>query len=357
MNAKSRAKQQAGFTITQMVITVAIIAIVSTFGLLGIRNARAEYRVRNSARVFASYLEKARADSVRRHAASGAEASVETFEPGTNNYAVTMDYGDGTVVTKTFRLESGVSFNTIAKKVTFDWRGRIEKYWVFQVKSDEIDTISIPVDVSGSGDITVEEQHFPDENIPAITVAEVSDDVDRSTPTPTPTPTPTATATPSPSDGASPSPTPTPTATPNGNGSGNGGSNGNNGAGNASPTPTPTATPTPSASPGATPIPQCVATLSPSTLTLSQSDSTKKTGTATFTMANATGVRTLSASLAGNGKSLTLGLSLVRIDGSGSSTLTVTTKSGSGNRGVFQVNVTTDPACGSGAKLIVTVNN
>jgi len=59
----------------------------------------------------------------------------------------------------------------------------------------------------------------------------------------------------------------------------------------------------------------------------------------------------------GNGNSLVLGLSLVRIDGNGSSILSVTTKNGSGNRGVFQVNVTTDPACGSGAKLTVTVKN
>src|ERR1051326_7542981 len=110
MNGKKRERQQRGFTIMQMVVTITIIAIVSTFGLLGIRNARAEYRMRNSARVFASYLEKARADSVRRHAASGSEASVETFDVGTNTYAVTMDYGDGTVVTKTFRLESGESF-------------------------------------------------------------------------------------------------------------------------------------------------------------------------------------------------------------------------------------------------------
>jgi hypothetical protein len=92
-------------------------------------------------------------------------------------------------------------------------------------------------------------------------------------------------------------------------------------------------------------------------LTLSQSVSTNKTGISTLTLTNATGVRTISASLAGTGKSLVLGLSLVRIDGNGSSVLSVTTKTGSGNRGVFQVNVQTDPACGSGAKLTVTVNN
>ena len=62
---RSTVTQQHGFTIMQMVITIAIIAIVSTFGVLGIKTARAEFRVQSSARLFASYIEKARADSVR----------------------------------------------------------------------------------------------------------------------------------------------------------------------------------------------------------------------------------------------------------------------------------------------------
>src|SRR6185503_18511070 len=118
-------KQQHGFTIVQMVITIAIIAVVSTFGVLGIRSARAEFRLQSSARLFASYVEKARADSVRRHAATGAEASVETFGAGTTSYSVTMDFGSGTVETRNFQLDPGVDFLTDALKVTSDWRGRL----------------------------------------------------------------------------------------------------------------------------------------------------------------------------------------------------------------------------------------
>ncbi|HKG97018.1 MAG TPA: prepilin-type N-terminal cleavage/methylation domain-containing protein, partial [Pyrinomonadaceae bacterium] len=77
MNRNSRtARQQHGFTIIQMLITIMIIAIVSSIGVLGIKNARAEFRLQNSARVFASYIEKARADAIRRHADDGAESSV-----------------------------------------------------------------------------------------------------------------------------------------------------------------------------------------------------------------------------------------------------------------------------------------
>ena len=361
----------------QMVITIAIIAIVSTFGVLGIRNARAEFRKQSSARLFASYIEKARADSVRRHAASGLEASVETFGAGTTSYAVTMDFGSGDLETRTFQLDPGVDFLSDALKVTFDWRGRlltpcpVTKSCVFQVRSISLDT-SIPVDVSGSGDITVDAQHFPDGLITGDDIAEVgSGDVN---PDPGGTPAIEGTPTPDPVDGGGggtdpvdpvdPTPTPTatptatPTPTPNGNGNGNGGQgsdNGNSGNGNGNATPTPTPVATPTSSP--TPIPQCSASISPSTLTLSQSVSTKKTGTAVYTMSGGTGVRTISAAQDANGNSLVLALSLVRIDGSGSSTLSVTTKKGSGNRGTFSVKVSADPSCGSTQILTVIVNN
>ena len=352
--------QQRGFTLTQMIITLAIIAVVSTGGVLGIRTARAEFRLQNSARLFATYVEKARADSIRRHATTGQESYVETFGPGSTTYAVTMDYGSGVIETRNFDLESGLSFATAAKRVTFDWRGRITEAWVFQVRSEYLDR-NLPVDVSGSGDITVGEQHFPDQLIPPVEIAEVTGDVDStSTPTPTATPTPDPSATP-PISGegdpeATPTPTPAPSPTPTPHGNGNG-SDGNNGNGNGNPTPTPTATPTPSASPSPSPAAQCTSAISPIELNLSQSDSTKKSGSAVFTMVNATGTRTISASIAGNGNSLVLGVSLLRIDGSGSSVITVTTKNGAGNRGTFIVNVAADPSCGSTQQLKVSVLN
>ena len=361
MNHK-RATQQHGFTTIQMIATVAIIAVVSVFGVFGITNARAEFRLQSSARLFATYVEKARTDAIRRHAPDGQESAIETFGPGTSNYTVTMDFGSGFLETRTFQLETGLVFSTAAKRVTFDWRGRITEAWVFQIFSSYLER-SMPVDVSGSGDITVGEQHFPDQLIPPVEVAEVTGDVVAD---PTPTPTPETLPTPpieggDGGDGTDPvDPTPTPTPTPdngNGNGNGNGGDNGNNGNPNPVSTPTPAPTPTPTPNPDATPIPQCISTISPSTLSLSQSDTTRKTGTATFTMTNATGVRTIGATQVGNGNSLTLAVGLQRIDGSGSSVITVTTKNGAGNRGVFIVEVSGSPGCGSPATLTVSVSN
>ena len=340
-----------------MVVTIAIIAVVSTFGVLGIKNARAEFRLQNSARQLAVYLEKARADAIRRHAAPGSESWVQTFGPGTNTYNVRMDFGTGTLQTRTFQLESGITFTTNAQTTLFDWRGRIPSRWVFQVFNG---TKSMPVDVSGSGDITVGDQHFPDDLIPAVEIASVTGDV-ISDPTPTPTATPTPALPP-----ATDSPTPTPTPTPNGNGNGNGNTNPNgNPHSTPTPTPIPTPTPTPTPTPPAastptptpTPLPPCAVSVYPSYLKLSQSDISKKTGIVTLYMTNATTARIISASQAGNGNSLTFALSQSRIEGSGTSVITIGTKNGSGNRGTFTVDVSATPACGSTQLITVEVTN
>src|SRR5512145_3420985 len=104
MNNSRTARQQRGFTITQMVITLSIIAVVSTFGVMGIKTARAEFKHQSAARLFATYIEKARLDSIRRHAAPGEESSIETFGAGSTAYEVTMDFGSGTIETRTFNL-------------------------------------------------------------------------------------------------------------------------------------------------------------------------------------------------------------------------------------------------------------
>ena len=80
------------------------------------QNARAEFRLQTAARLFATYIEKARADSIRRHGASGKESSIETFGAGNKYYAITMDFGSGLVETRKFKLEPGIDFHDRRRK-------------------------------------------------------------------------------------------------------------------------------------------------------------------------------------------------------------------------------------------------
>jgi Tfp pilus assembly protein FimT len=71
-SSRQGGRGEAGFSIIQLVIVVAVVAITITFAVIGIANARASYRVQNSARRFASHIERARTDAIRRHATARA---------------------------------------------------------------------------------------------------------------------------------------------------------------------------------------------------------------------------------------------------------------------------------------------
>src|SRR5215207_9892803 len=57
-----------GFSTIELLITATILTIVTGFGLMGISRAKASIRLSGSAREYASYIEKARLYSIRRHA-------------------------------------------------------------------------------------------------------------------------------------------------------------------------------------------------------------------------------------------------------------------------------------------------
>ena len=266
-----------GFSAIELLVTALILAVVTGLGLIGVTRARASVRLSSAAREYASYIEKARLFSIRSHADNDAERASITINEDKASYNVTLDLdGDGDLDTTTVTLPSGVTFDTV-ETIAFDWRGRTmstvggitsPNAQVSITINNGSDTISI--DVTGSGDITVD-SHVFDDSVPNV-VVNVDDLATGATPVPTPsivsTPTPTEepvpvgtpdttvnpSPTPSPGDGGTdvidvPTPTPTPVAT-------------------ATPTPTPTATPTPRAVPTPTPIP-AVCSISADMLTLS----------------------------------------------------------------------------------------
>jgi hypothetical protein len=259
----------------------AILSIITAFGLMGITRARASVRLSGAAREYATYIEKARMHSIRNHADDEDEQANVAIDDGKTSYTVTMDIdGDGNMDVKTISLPDGVSFETV-ETIGFDWRGRTVSI------VDDVTTTnaqvsirlknssdSVSVDVTGSGDITIDSRVF-DDSVPNVNLR-VADLSSGATPTPTPNgetvpaPTPdsgdtlpSADPTPPLTDGTSPEPTPSPVSDDP----------------NANPTPTPAATPTPSPSPTATPSPTptpvpCTITTDPANLSLSLDSTT-----------------------------------------------------------------------------------
>ena len=256
-NSKSP-HNRAGFSIVEMLVVGALLTIVTGFGLLGISQAKASVRLSGAARQYASYIEKTRVFSIRSHADDASERAGVAINENRTSYNVTLDVdGDGDLDTQTIPLPQGVTFETI-ETIAFDWRGRT---WntVGGVTTPNAQVSirlhnsngSISIDVTGSGDVTIDSRVF-DDAVPNVSL-KIGDLALGATPTPTPlavvaspdaspvavaspvsvdpttqptpdlgggspvgiatpapSPTATATATPTPSPVASATPTPTP---------------------------------------------------------------------------------------------------------------------------------------------------
>lgn len=272
---KGTTRTGGGFSTIELIITATVLTIVTGLGLMGITRARASMRISGAAREYATNIEKARLYSIRSHADDSTDRATIKINSDQLSYDVTMDLdGDGGMDTRTITLPDGVKFETV-ETIAFDWRGRTYRTVGGVTEANAQVSIrligtndTISIDVTGSGDITIDSKVF-DDSVPNVSL-KVGDLATGATPVPTPnisatpeaTPeavaTPDATADPQASptpivevgDG-NPLPTPTPTAT-------------------ATPTPTPTATPTPT--PNATPTPtpaMCTISTDPTSLILS----------------------------------------------------------------------------------------
>jgi len=246
-------RRARGFSVVELLAVVTVLAIVTAFGLIGISKARASVRLSGAARQYAAYIEKARIFSIKRHADDATQRASVAINVNRTSYDVTMDLdGDGGNDTRTVDLPSGISFQTI-ETIAFDWRGRTwrtsdgitesnAQVSIRLLSSDD----AISVDVTGSGDVTIDSRVF-DDSVPNVSlhVGDLSASASSSSGSVSdPTATPSSSASPS----ASQSPVASPSASPVL-------------GGGSLPTPTPgsSASPTPAASPsarpGATPTP------------------------------------------------------------------------------------------------------
>lgn len=292
---KQKPTSQRGFSMMQLLVTLAVASVVSGLAFMGITSARQRIRLTNSSRLLASYAEKARVDSVRRHPTDpNLMAGIEVLNRTT--YRVKMDFdGDGTVETKDVTLDDGVVFATDPIALVFDWRGRLVDLETTDIKvsialqwgDDENDQRI--VDITRSGDVTLDSDVYLDD-VPNVNTVTGLSEIDggstlnaNNNPHPSPTPTPT------PNDDTSPSPTPTPdvvdmnpTPTPSPGGDPGPSPNPDPSPGaspSTSPSPSPSATPV--VDPNPTPTP-CIVTVStsPSPLTFSKHSG----GTISFTV-------------------------------------------------------------------------
>jgi len=141
---------ERGFSLIQLLITFAIVAIVSSAAVINIRRSQSSLALQNSVRKLAGNMERARIDAVRRHS-----TSTVTFTSPTS-YNLSMDFGgSGVSTTRTYNLESGIGvISTPLPSATFDWRGRTSSCtltFALQNPSGEQSW----VDVSEAGDVTV----------------------------------------------------------------------------------------------------------------------------------------------------------------------------------------------------------
>lgn len=272
-----RGNRQSGFTLMQLLIVVLVVGVIGGMAAFGIAQARQRIRLTNSARLLASYLEKARVDSIRRHAVNPNEMAGVTFTSATQ-YQVRLDFdGNGTVETRDINLDSGIFIanDPLPVPTRFNWRGRFQTILPYDLTITK-NTITLQwgnsasdqrtVDITSSGDVTVGANEYLDD-VPNVNVNSNLSPIDSgstvngnsNTPNPHPTPTPDPDPNPDPGPTPNPPPTPDPNPTPYPSPTLDPDPTPNP---SPSPSPDPTPKPSPSPSPDPTPAP-CVVDITP----------------------------------------------------------------------------------------------
>lgn len=182
------ARSERGFSLVEMCVVVVVLIVVVSYSVLGIRSAQVRFRQSGAAATLAAYIEKARADSIRRHAGSGTESRIQIT--GGTAYTVALDFNyDGATETRTITLPPGVAFPYDAANppaaMVFDWRGRVaDVSGALPLRSTG--HADIAINLSNSGDVAVNGNFVTPT---PSTVTTISSDINpQAALTPTPTP-------------------------------------------------------------------------------------------------------------------------------------------------------------------------
>jgi Tfp pilus assembly protein FimT len=120
---------ESGFSVLELLIVAVMISVLVGFAIAQIAQAKQHMTRANAVRELAIYIEKARLDSVRRHATTSAQmAQVSIINA--NFYSVTLDAnGDGTmeaprVIGMPADSDLTIQNGTFPRTIMFNWRGR-----------------------------------------------------------------------------------------------------------------------------------------------------------------------------------------------------------------------------------------
>ena len=106
ISRQSKRHSARGFSLTEVLIVVLILAIITTFTLVQITQARASFQFSNAVRTLQSYLEKGIFDARRRNAKGDVRARIQVISTG--SYQVTATSSNA--ASNRFRLASGTNF-------------------------------------------------------------------------------------------------------------------------------------------------------------------------------------------------------------------------------------------------------
>lgn len=129
MKERHTLNAESGASVLEIIIVLVIIGIASAWAFLRIVEAQQSARLASATQELTAYLDKARLDSIRRHATTVNQMAQVTITSPTS-YNVRLDYnGDGQLdAPRFFNLQpGGITFNValFPTTVRFNWRGRI----------------------------------------------------------------------------------------------------------------------------------------------------------------------------------------------------------------------------------------
>jgi Tfp pilus assembly protein FimT len=126
---KKQSSSDAGFSVLELLIVGVMISVLIGFAITQIAKAKQHMTRANAVRELTTYIEKARLDSVRRHATASAQMA-QVAIINANFYSVTLDVnGDGTldaprVIGMPANSNLTIQNGAFPRTIMFNWRGR-----------------------------------------------------------------------------------------------------------------------------------------------------------------------------------------------------------------------------------------